>query len=110
VLDKPLPDSEVSSYELGKLKLEHEVLEGYFLAPKTYALVKEDSSPIIRNKGLAEVDLKWFIEQYSDIGRITKCTVNALSKKQLRRSAHEKLEEERKTERGSGTTEANLEP
>lgn len=77
MLDKPLPDSEVSSYELGKLKLEHEVLEGYFLAPKTYALVKEDSSPRIRNKGLAEVDLKWFIEQYSDIGRITKCTVNA---------------------------------
>lgn len=53
MLDKPLPDSEVSSYELGKLKLEHEVLEGYFLAPKTYALVKEDSSPIIRNKRLA---------------------------------------------------------
>lgn len=78
MLDKPLPDSEVSSYELGKLKLEHEVLEGYFLAPKTYALVKEDSSPIIRNKGLAEVDLKWFIEQYSDIGRITKCTVVSL--------------------------------
>jgi hypothetical protein len=64
VLDKPLPEDEVSSYELGKLKLEHKVVEGYFLAPKCYTLDLE-SSVVIRNKGMAKdkVDLKWFIEQ-----------------------------------------------
>ena len=78
VLDKPLPDSEVSSYELGKLKLEHEVREGYFLAPKCYTLDIE-KEVIIRNKGLAKdkVDLQWFIDQYKDISRTTKCTISA---------------------------------
>ena len=79
VLDKPLPDSEVSSTELGKLKLEHEVHEGYFLAPKCYALVFNDSTHVIRNKGLAkdQVDLLWFMEQYKNLGRVLKRTVES---------------------------------
>lgn len=82
VLDKPLPDEEVSSCELGKLKLEHEVLEGYFyfLAPKCYALVIDGSNNVIRNKGLARgfVDLSWFMEQYKNLGRIIKCSTPSL--------------------------------
>ena len=79
VLDKPLPDFEVSSTELGKLKLEHEVHEGYFLAPKCYALVFNDSTHLIRNKGLAkdQVDLLWFMEQYKNLGRVLKRTVES---------------------------------
>lgn len=54
VLGSPLPDHIVSSSELGKLKLEHTIKHGIFLAPKSYMLVTHDGKTIIKNKGLAK--------------------------------------------------------
>lgn len=48
VLGSPLPDDEVSPIELGKLKLEYRVLEGYFLAPKTYHLQTSKNENLIK--------------------------------------------------------------
>ena len=52
VVDKPLPDFLVSSTELGKLKLEHVLKKGIFIAPKVYCLVTEDNQFIYKVKGL----------------------------------------------------------
>lgn len=78
MLGKPILDFEVSSIELGKLKLEHKVYEGYFSASKCYTLVLNKSSHVIHNKkGLAknQVDLLWYMDQYRSLGQVLKCTV-----------------------------------
>ena len=48
IVDRPLPDWMVTNNELGKLKLEHFVKEGVFLAPKVYALKTDDGKEIIK--------------------------------------------------------------
>lgn len=70
-MDKPLPEEDVSSSELGKLKLEHEVIEGFFLAPKCYALQVKDGN-VVLNKGPAKdlVNLQWFQDQYRNLNRV----------------------------------------
>ncbi|KAH6556220.1 hypothetical protein KP509_1Z195900, partial [Ceratopteris richardii] len=79
VLDKPLEESLVCSKSLGKLKLEFLVSEGYFLAPKCYALALSQDKHIIRFRGAAKsnIDLSWFIEQYKNIGRVIKSSVSS---------------------------------
>jgi hypothetical protein len=50
--DSPLPDSFVSSTELGKLKLEGIYTKALFLGPKFYALRTQEGKEIIKIKGL----------------------------------------------------------
>lgn len=50
VLGLPIPED---STELGKLKLEHIVKKGIFLAPKSYTLFIEDAGHIMKQKGAA---------------------------------------------------------
>lgn len=74
VLGNPLPEGMISSSELGKFKLEHNVKKGIFLAPKSYCIKTQDGDKvIIKHKGLAKalVDEKWFEAQYADITKIT---------------------------------------
>ena len=52
ILGSPLPEDEISM-ELGKLKLEHFVKEGIFLAPKSYGL-DADGEYIVKHKGLGK--------------------------------------------------------
>ncbi|MGH2179861.1 hypothetical protein, partial [Enterococcus faecalis] len=52
VVDKKLPESIVSSNELGKLKLEHEIIEGYFISDKTFPLVDINGKVINKCKGI----------------------------------------------------------
>lgn len=51
VLDKALPDNLVSNTELGKFKLEYEIEEAVFLAPKVYAFKTKDGDNICKIKG-----------------------------------------------------------
>jgi len=51
VLDKPLPDSVVSDTQLGLFKLEHEIQEGVFIAPKVYAFTSKNGDYICKIKG-----------------------------------------------------------
>ena len=71
VLGSPLPEDEISSTELGKLKIEHFVKQGIFLAPKTYSLKTEESGEVVKHKGPAKnlVDVKWFESQLQDLSR-----------------------------------------
>lgn len=57
VLDCELPSDKVGK-ELGKFKLEYKVQEGVFISPKVYALLLEDSSEIIKVKGLKDANKK----------------------------------------------------
>ena len=77
VLGSPLPEEEISSTELGKLKLEYELNTGIFLGGKSYALETKQSGDIVKHKGLAKqsVSLKWFQEQYADLFRTQQVTV-----------------------------------
>lgn len=61
VLGNPLPDDKISSV-LGKFKLEHEIAEGYFLAPKAYYMKTKDEKFVIKYKGAGKnlVTAKWF--------------------------------------------------
>ena len=71
VLGSPLPEEEISSTELGKFKLEYNVIEGIFLAPKSYYILSQEGKKIIKHKGLAKalVNKEWFESQYFDIKR-----------------------------------------
>lgn len=71
ILGSPLPEEEISSIELGKLKIEHFVKKAIFLAPKSYILYTEEGSNIIKHKGAAKehVDSEWFESQYADLSR-----------------------------------------
>ncbi|KAK1591507.1 hypothetical protein Q3G72_008806 [Acer saccharum] len=63
-LGNELPQDEISSVELGKLKFEHFVLKGYFLAPKTYTLITQEKgyenliSPLLLNHQKKKFDKK----------------------------------------------------
>lgn len=71
VLGSPLPEEDVSSTELGKFKLEYYIIEGIFLAPKSYYIMSQDGNHIIKHKGLAKalVNKEWFESQYKDVNR-----------------------------------------
>lgn len=77
ILGNPLPEDEISSMELGKLKQEHIVKNAYFLAPKSYTLLTPTGDIIIKHKGLAKdlVDYEWFVSQYADLSRTKQGTV-----------------------------------
>lgn len=79
ILENPLPEDEISSIELGKLKMEHFVKKGVFLAPKSYTLITKDAGDIIKHKGPAKgfVDTEWFNSQYADLSRIKLITVES---------------------------------
>lgn len=79
VLGNELPPDDISSVELGKLKLEHFVLKGYFLAPKTYTLLTQDKDKIIKHKGAGKgsVDFEWFEKQLADPTREMKVKVES---------------------------------
>jgi hypothetical protein len=47
-----LPPEFVDPKEIGKLKLEHTIVEGYFLADKTYAMKTQEGEIIKRAKGI----------------------------------------------------------
>ena len=77
ILGSPLPEEEVSSTELGKLKLEHIVKRGIFLASKSYLLLTQDGGHILKHKGPAKhsVDETWFESQYADPSLTKQITV-----------------------------------
>ncbi|XP_059645954.1 DNA polymerase-like [Cornus florida] len=79
ILGNPLPDEEVSNLELGKLKIEHKVKKGHFLAPKSYSLETEESGDVIRHKGPAKkmVNRGWFEGQFADLARTQNITVES---------------------------------
>ena len=52
ITDFKLPEEFISQNELGKLKLEHIIKEGYFVADKTYCIVDVDGNIIKRAKGV----------------------------------------------------------
>ncbi|XP_058741909.1 DNA polymerase-like [Vicia villosa] len=78
VLDKPLPNEMVSPTELGKFKLEYEVSEGIFLAPKTYKIENTNNKNVLRHKGAAKaiIDDDWYINQYNKINKIMNVNVS----------------------------------
>lgn len=71
ILGSPLPEDEISPTALynigGKLKMEHFVKRGIFLAPKSYTLLTEEAGNIIKHKGPAKdlVNVEWFESQYA---------------------------------------------
>lgn len=74
VLGNPLPEEDVSSSVLGKLKLEDQILMGYFLAPKCYCYSTEESEgtmKVIKFKGAGKsvITPEWFSEQYANPSR-----------------------------------------
>ncbi|TXG60781.1 hypothetical protein EZV62_012144 [Acer yangbiense] len=79
VLGNELPQDETSSIELGKLKLEHFVLKGCFLAPKTYTLLTQEKGKIIKHKGVGKgsVDFEWFEKQLANLNRKIKVKVES---------------------------------
>lgn len=64
---------------MGKLKQEHFVKKGIFLAPKSYTLVTDDAGDIIKHKGPAKglVNYEWFESQYADLSRTKQVTVES---------------------------------
>jgi hypothetical protein len=54
-----LPDELVDSKELGKLKLEYVIKEGYFIADKVYAFKTVDDKLVKRAKGVDSSSLKY---------------------------------------------------
>lgn len=54
VINGQMPQEFCDSAELGKLKLEHKIMEGYFVAPKMYYLVLEDGTTVAKCKGYLE--------------------------------------------------------
>lgn len=59
--------------------MEYIVKEGYFLAPKSYALITEDNKEIIKHKGPAKgvVNIDWFMSQFTDPSRTEKISLNS---------------------------------
>lgn len=66
VTNLELPKQMVDNKALGKLKLEHFVEKGYFIAGKTYCLVLENGTCVIKAKGVekSSLTLEDFIEMH----------------------------------------------
>lgn len=58
VTDIELPTNMVDPKVLGKLKLEHKVVRGYFISAKTYCLINSKGEEIKKAKGLTSLTLK----------------------------------------------------
>ncbi len=58
VTDIELPTDMVDPKILGKLKLEHKVVRGYFISAKTYCLINTEGKEIKKAKGLKSITLK----------------------------------------------------
>ena len=59
ITDLELPEELVSPNELGKLKLEHIITEGYFISDKTYCFKNVKGEVIKRAKGVKAKFLTW---------------------------------------------------
>lgn len=72
VLGSPLPEDEVSSTILGKMKLEAKIKKGIFLflASKSYSYIDFSGKTVNKHKGPAHdmADHKWFELQYQQAG------------------------------------------
>lgn len=79
ILEKELSKEEISSTELGKLKVENYIKEAFFLAPKSYFIRTQESDGLIKQKGLAKnkVNEEWFQSQYADLSRTKRITVES---------------------------------
>nr|ABR20837.1 DNA polymerase [Fusarium proliferatum] len=62
-----LPDNMIDSNELGKFKLEHEVVEAYFISDKTYLIKNIEGKVIKKAKSVKEdsLDIKDYIRFYN---------------------------------------------
>nr|YP_009487300.1 hypothetical protein [Russula lepida]AWB36202.1 hypothetical protein [Russula lepida] len=65
-IDKPLPESMISSTILGKMKLEYILKKAIFLAPKVYYLETEEGKIIYKVKGLKH-DIKLTMEDFKKL-------------------------------------------
>nr|QWO71426.1 DNA polymerase [Termitomyces sp. T73sscA] len=54
LMEKPLDSELISSTELGKLKLEHVISEGYFISPKFYGFKNVLGNTVIKTKGVTK--------------------------------------------------------
>jgi hypothetical protein len=59
VTDLELPKEMVDSVEIGKLKIEHIIDQGYFIADKTYAFINSNGELVKRSKGVKSSLLKY---------------------------------------------------
>ena len=77
ILGSPLPEEEISSIELGKVKMEYFVEKGIFLAPKSYSLSTPNVGDIIKYKGPAKniVNDGWFESQLANMSRTQQVTI-----------------------------------
>ncbi|XP_019431574.1 PREDICTED: uncharacterized protein LOC109338735 [Lupinus angustifolius] len=78
-LGSPLSDDLISSMELGKFKLECNVRNRIFLAPKSYILELENDRSIIRHKGMAKnlVTSDWFKKILVNLDQIDEISTSA---------------------------------
>jgi hypothetical protein len=68
IMEKKIEDNNLlSETELGKLKLEHVITDGYFIAPKFYGFKNEKGEIVIKSKGVRKGIL-----YYEDLARLSK--------------------------------------
>jgi len=65
VLENELDPMLVSDIDLGKMKHQYNVVKGYFLGPKFYALLLEDGTSVIRCSGVNSSNMKF--EDFEDL-------------------------------------------
>nr|GEY68821.1 DNA polymerase [Tanacetum cinerariifolium] len=80
VLSQPLPEELISSSILGMLKLEDQIVKGFFLAPKAYSYYTLEGSTFKKYKGPAKdkVTPEWFEKQYAEPSREACCALALL--------------------------------
>jgi hypothetical protein len=59
VTNLKLPEDFIHKADLGKLKLEHEIVEGYFISDKTYAFINSEGELIKKAKGVESKNLSF---------------------------------------------------
>nr|QYC94441.1 putative DNA polymerase [Oedogonium sp. 269] len=59
ITNVPIDSGLVSSIELGKFKLEHQIKEGIFLLPKTVGYQLQNGVIVIKAKGIANPEYSW---------------------------------------------------
>jgi hypothetical protein len=72
VTDLKLPDDFIHESELGKLKLEHEIVEGYFISDKTYAFINIKGELIKKAKGVKSEFLT--LDDYKEMSKLKSIT------------------------------------